>query len=80
MAHVGAGLASTERELSRGIGSSIHFRYVCSFKQIVYGDVEVICYLYQFINAGLPVACFVSADGILVSIQVNGKSYLGDTP
>ena len=74
-----AGLASN-RELFRGVGSSIHFRYVGSFKQVVYGDIEVVGNLDQFVDPRFPVTGLIAADRVLISIQVNGESYLGDTP
>lgn len=51
-----AGLASN-RELFRGVGSSIHFRYVGSFKQVVYGDIEVVMSYFFLTVQCFPLLC-----------------------
>ena len=53
--------------------SAVDFRVIRSFKQIVNGNIEVVRKIYQLRYAGLALAGFIAAYGILVRVQIDRK-------
>lgn len=60
--------------------SSINGRVLRPAKQIVYGNIKIICEGDQRFIVRFPFPCLIAADAVLIHIQRHGQCYLRNMP